>query len=84
MSNTKRHNDHDHEFRRVWFDLAAACELKGINKKTAQNLKWLQPRGGEPDAWIGRKKRWSEKTIAEWIMKTDEELFSEYHNAETE
>lgn len=62
----------------VWFDLTEACRRKGVNKKTTQNLPWLQPNGGQPDAVVGRKKRWHRSTIARWLLQTDEELEKEF------
>lgn len=60
-----------------WYDLETACQLKGISKKTAQNQRCLQPRGGEQYRMVGRRKRWHREIIAEWLIQTDEDLIEE-------
>jgi len=57
-----------------WYTLDEACEIKGTSAKTAKNQPWLQPKGGEPDAVVGKKKRWHRETIRQWLDQTDEEL----------
>lgn len=63
-----------------WYDLATACRIKGVNLKTAQNQRWLQPRNGEPDAVVGRRNRWHRSTILSWLVKTDEDMQKEARN----
>lgn len=59
-----------------WYTLDEACALKGIIAKTARNQPSLQPNGGEPDAVVGRKRRWRRDTIRRWLDETDEDLES--------
>jgi hypothetical protein len=54
-------------------NLKTACELKGINKKTAQNKPWLQPNLGKRER-VGSKLVWHREDILEWLGKTDQEL----------
>ena len=58
-----------------WIDLETACELKGINKKTAQNNPWLLPDVKKRER-VGHKDMWHKSVIMEWKLKTDEELES--------
>lgn len=67
-----------------WYDLAAACRLKGISKKTAQNQPWLQPNGGVFDAVVGRRKRWHRETIQQWLLQCDEDLLERRNRDEKE
>jgi len=59
---------------KAWFTLSEAANLKGLNRKTAYNRRWLQPNGGVPDAMIGGRHMWSRDTVLQWVPKTDAEL----------
>jgi len=61
-----------------WFTLKEACELKGINFKTACNKSYLKPNCGKPDGIIAGRKSWKLETILKWIDQTDDELMSIY------
>jgi hypothetical protein len=57
-----------------WFDLKAACALKGLNYHTVSSRPKLQPNQGEADAVIAGRKRWRRETILRWLELTDEDL----------
>ena len=57
-----------------WFTLKEACELKGINFKSACNKSYLKPNCGEPDGIIAGRKSWKLETILTWLNQTDDEL----------
>ena len=59
-----------------WYTLDEACTLKGTGAKTARNQPKLQPNGGEPDAVVGRKRRWHRDSIRRWLDQTDQDLES--------
>jgi hypothetical protein len=57
-----------------WYDLATACELKGVNKNTLYAKPKYQPLYGKADAIICGKKRWHKETVREWLKQTDEDI----------
>jgi hypothetical protein len=59
--------------QKAWFSLKEACELKGLNYKTALNKKELQP---PMDGHIGGRKLYKRSTIVQWLMLTDEDIQS--------
>ena len=63
---------------KVYFSLQEACDLKGANRKTCYNNKYLQPNFGVPDARVGIRKRWNRDTILKWLCKSNDDLLSEY------
>jgi len=60
--------------QKYWITLREACDLKGLNYKSALNRKELQPNHGEPDGIIGGRKVFKRETIMEWVVKTDDQL----------
>jgi len=63
--------------QKAFFTLKEACNLKGLNYKTACNKKHLQPNGGKEDGHVGGRKVFSRLTIIEWLFKTDEDISTE-------
>ncbi len=59
---------------KFWFNLKEACELKGLNYKTAGNKPWLQPNNGTADGKVGGRKAWKISTIVSWLEQTDDDL----------
>jgi len=57
-----------------WFTLKEACQLKGINFKSACNKPYLKPNCGKPDGTIAGRKSWKLETILTWLDQTDDEL----------
>ncbi|KPJ88947.1 MAG: hypothetical protein AMS17_03805 [Spirochaetes bacterium DG_61] len=58
-----------------WFTLKEACELKGINLKTACNRPYLKPLCGKEEGVIGGRKSWRLETILKWLNQNDAELY---------
>jgi hypothetical protein len=56
---------------KAWFTLKEACDLKGLNYRTALNKKELQPPN---DNHIGGRKMYRRSTILQWILLTDEDI----------
>jgi hypothetical protein len=59
--------------RQSWVIKGGCCSFSGFRR-----LRWLQPKGGFFDGRIGGKGVWTNETIREWILLTDEKL-EEYH-----
>ena len=57
-----------------WFDLKAACELKGVNYNTVVSTHRYQPNRGVADAVICGRKRWSRETVRAWLDVIDSDL----------
>ena len=64
----------------AWFTLRHACELKGINLKTANNRRALQPNGGIAEGLIGGRRCFKRETVLRWVLKNDEEIIGEKEN----
>ncbi len=62
---------------KFWFNLKEACELKGLNYKTAGNNRRFQPNGGIREGKIGGRNAWKRETIIKWLEQTDDELMSD-------
>lgn len=62
---------------KFWFNLKEACELKGLNYKTAGNNRRFQPNGGVRDGKIGGRNAWKRETIIKWLEQTDDELMND-------
>lgn len=62
------------ELTKAWYSLKEACELKGLNYKTSCNKTYLQPKKGIPEGKIGGVKKWTNKTIREWLYQTDSDI----------
>lgn len=62
-----------------WYNIRAAHAAKGgCAYETMRCRRWLQPKGGRFDAYIGGVGVWSTETIEEWLKVTDEGLDA-YH-----
>ena len=61
-------------FPKYWLKLREACELKGLDPKTAQNKRHLQPQFGKEDGKIGGVRKWRWTTIQEWLDLSDEQI----------
>ena len=57
-----------------FFTLREACDLKGLNYKTACNQTSLQPNRGQPDVLLGGRKVFRFETVLAWIDLGDEQL----------
>ena len=62
---------------KFWFNLKEACELKGLNYKTAGNNRRFQPNGGIREGKNGGRNAWKRETIIKWLEQTDDELMSD-------
>lgn len=63
----------------AWYNLKAAHAAKGgCAYETMRTRRWLQPKGGHFDAYIGGVGVWSAETIREWLAVTDDQL-AQYH-----
>jgi len=66
--------------KKQWFNLTEACELKGINFKSACNKPYLKPNCGKEDGIIAGRKSWKLETILRWLNQDDSELKEIFHN----
>jgi hypothetical protein len=57
--------------RKAWFALKEACQLKGLNYKTAMNKPRLKP---VSDGHIGGKLAYSRETLLKWLALSDENM----------
>jgi hypothetical protein len=57
--------------RPAWYNLRAACELKGIAYNTIKSRPDLQPNGGSADATIAGRRVWRCLTIDVWLNQID-------------
>ena len=62
---------------KFWFNLKEACELKGLNYKTAGNNRRFQPNGGVRDGKVGGRNVWKRDTIIKWLEQTDDKLMND-------
>lgn len=63
----------------AWYNLKEAWAAKGgCAYQTMRSKRWLQPKGGIPEAYVGGKGVWSLETISEWLCVTDDHL-ADYH-----
>ena len=63
-----------------WCSLKKAWELKqGCAYKTMRSRRYLQPKGGFYDAYVGGVGVYSRKTIEEWLLVDDSQLQA-YHD----
>lgn len=64
---------------RSWYNLRQAWELKGgCAYETMRQKRWLQPKGGRVDAYVGGVGVYKRETIVEWLSVTDE-MQAAYH-----
>ena len=49
--------------RPAWYNLRAACELKGVAYNTIKSRPDLQPNGGAADATIAGRRVWQRATV---------------------
>ena len=59
---------------REWYDLKAACDLKGLNYNTVSSRRKLQPNFGKEDAKIAGRRRWRKETVLKWLETTDQDF----------
>jgi len=59
---------------REWYTLKEACELKGLNMKTAYNKRYLMPNKGIYEGEIGGRKCFKRETVLAWLMLTDSDI----------
>lgn len=74
---SKENNEEIRNITPEWWTLKQCCERKGINYKTACNRKYLQPNGGEADAFLGGRKVWHRTTVEKWLPVTDTFVWKE-------
>jgi hypothetical protein len=55
----------------AWYNLRAACELKGATYNTVKSHPELQPKKGRADGTIGGRRVWSRATVEKWVKQLD-------------
>jgi len=57
--------------RPAWYNLRAACELKGATYNTIKSRPELQPNGGKAEGEIGGRRVWSRASVEKWARMLD-------------
>lgn len=58
----------------LYFSLKEACELKGLNYKTANNRRLLQPNNGKECIKVGGIRKFTRTVVLPWLLQSDAEL----------
>lgn len=75
----KATNDFEALFPAQWYNDEECWKKKGgMSLSTYRCKRFLQCKGGIPDARVGGRKVWSRESVMEWVRIPDSEL-PEYH-----
>lgn len=74
-SSEKNKNDFDALFPSLWYNDEECWKKKGgMSLSTYRCKRYLQCKGGIPDARVGGRKVWSRESVMEWVKIPDSEL----------
>lgn len=71
----KSSKDFDALFPSLWYNDEDCWKKKGgMSLSTYRSNRYLQCKGGIPDAKVGGRKVWSRESVMEWVRLSDSEL----------
>lgn len=74
-STEKATNDFESLFPALWYNDEECWKKKGgMSFSTYRSNRYLQCKGGIPDAKVGGRKVWSRESVMEWVKIPDSEL----------
>lgn len=75
ISDKNKSKQIDDRFLAEWYNDEDCWRLKGgPSFSTYRSNRFIQCKGGIPDAKVGGRKVWSRESVMEWVKLTDDEL----------
>ena len=79
VSSDKTEKDFESRFQAEWYNDEQCWEKKGgCSLSTYRSNRYLQCKGGIPDAKVGGRNVWSRESVMEWVKISDAKL-PDYH-----